>query len=323
MPRDLIAPAPRTPALREYEDGPVPEGHVRVHTEFGAPKHGTEMTMYRATRGANFPMGLGNMCVGRITELGDGVDGLSVGQRIAGYGSLRQTHTWRAGNVLVMTDAMTWKEAVCYDPAHFALAGVRDAKLRAGDHVAVFGLGALGQMSAQFAAVAGAATVTVIDPIAARRKVAMDAGADGGIDPSRDDVEAALREVSDGRGVDIIIETSANMAALNTALTGLAYGGTLAYLGWAKAFPAGLDLGDRAHVEVPDIIFSRACSEPNRDHPRWDFKRIEDTCWDWLSSQRFRCEGIIAPVVDFADVVEAYQDIDNHPEKSIKTGVRF
>jgi threonine dehydrogenase-like Zn-dependent dehydrogenase len=323
MPKELVATAPRTPTLREYEDGPVPEGHVRIETEFGAPKHGTEMTMYRGQRGAGFPMGLGNMCVGRITEISDGVKDLEVGQRVAGYGSLRQTHTWRAETVLVMSDTMTWKEAVCYDPSHFALSGVRDAKLRAGDHVAVFGLGSLGQMSSQFARVSGAATVTVVDPIAARRQVAIDAGADGGLDPTTDDVEAALRELSGGRGVDIVMETSGVMAALNTGIKCLVYGGTVVYLGWPKAFPAGLDLGERAHLEVPDIIFSRACSEPNRDHPRWDFQRIMGTCWAWLSAGRFRCEGIIAPVVDFADAVEAYQDIDNHPEKSIKLGVRF
>jgi 2-desacetyl-2-hydroxyethyl bacteriochlorophyllide A dehydrogenase len=323
MPRELIATAPRTPSLREYDDGPVRDGHVRIETEFGAPKHGTEMTMYRAVRGQNFPIGLGNMAVGRITELGDGVDGLALGQRIAGYGPLRQTHTWRADRALTMPDSMTWQDAVCYDAAHFALAGVRDARLRAGDHVAVSGLGSLGQMAAQFARVSGAATVTVIDPIAARREVAIRAGADAGIDPTTEDVPTRLRDIAGGRDVDIIIETSGVVSALNTALMALAYSGTVAYLGWAKAFPAGLDLGERAHTEVPDIIFSRACSEPNRDHPRWDFQRIMDTCWDWLSAGKFACEGIISPVVDFADVVEAYRDIDNHPEKSIKLGVRF
>ena len=47
MPRELIALEPGTPELREYSDGPLPDGCVRVRVEFGAPKHGTELTMYR------------------------------------------------------------------------------------------------------------------------------------------------------------------------------------------------------------------------------------------------------------------------------------
>ena len=69
MPRELVALDVRKPALRDYEDSPVPEGHVRVKVEFGSPKRGTELTLYRGDRMPGFPMGLGNMCVGRITDV--------------------------------------------------------------------------------------------------------------------------------------------------------------------------------------------------------------------------------------------------------------
>ncbi len=323
MPKELIATAPQKPMLREYEDGPVPEGHLRVTVEFGAPKHGTEMTMYRGSRGARFPMGLGNMCVGHISEIGEGVDGFAIGDRVAGYGSLRNTHTWRADRVLQMPERMTWKEAVCFDPAQFALAGIRDGQLRLGDHVAVFGLGAIGQMTVQMARMAGAAFVAVIDPIARRREVIPPAVADMSLDPETDNIEAALKDATNGRGVDVVIETSANYAALNMALQGLAYGGTIAYVGWAKECKGGLDFGGPAHFNVPNIIFARACSEPNRDHPRWSFQRIMDSCWQWLAEGKFQCKEIVSPVVPFEESVEAYQDIDFHPERSIKLGVQF
>lgn len=323
MPRELAATAPRQPILREYEDGPVREGHVRVNVEFGAPKHGTEMTMYRGYRGARFPMGLGNICVGRVSEIGAGVEGIEIGERLAAYGSLRNTHTWNANHVLRMPARMTWKEAVCFDPAQFALAGIRDGQVRLGDHVAVFGLGAIGQMAVQMARMAGAASVTAVDPIARRRVIVQNTGADSVLDPTTDDVPSAMRDISGGQGVDVVIETSANYAALDTGLKGLAYGGTVAYVGWAKECTGGLDFGDPAHINVPNIVFARACSEPNRDHPRWSFQRICDICWQWLAEGKFQCEDIVSPVVPFAESVEAYQDIDQHPEKSIKLGVEF
>ena len=43
----------------------------------------------------------------------------------------------------------------------------------------------------------------------------------------------------------------------------------------------------------------------------------------WLVSGRVSTEGIITPIVPFADAAEAYRAIDEHPEDSIKLGIRF
>ncbi len=62
MPKVFVAVAPQNPILRDYEHGPVPEGHVRVKVEFGATKRGTEMTGYYGLRRNKFAMGLGATC---------------------------------------------------------------------------------------------------------------------------------------------------------------------------------------------------------------------------------------------------------------------
>ena len=323
MPKELVAIAPRQPVLRDYEDGPLSADSVRVQVEFGAPKRGTEMTMYYGLRGAGFPQGLGNMCVGKVSEIGSEVEGVEIGERVAGYGHLKETHTWNAQRILKMNERMTWKEAVCYDPAHFALAAVRDGQVRVGDRVAVFGLGALGLMSQQFAKIAGADFVAVVDPIEGRRAVAEKTGADLVLDPTACNVGEALKEATGGLGVDVAIETSANYHALDDAIRSVAFEGTVVVVGWAKECKGGLDLGAVAHFNIPNLIFARANSDPNRDHPRWSFGRIMDTCWKWLSEGRFDCEDIVAPVVPFADAAAAYEEMDNHPERSVKLGVSF
>lgn len=323
MPRELIAVGVREPVLRDYEDGPVPEGRVRVKVEFGSPKRGTELTGYRGDRGGRFPMGLGNMCIGRIVEIGEGVEGLSMGDQVAGYGHLRETHTWGANSVRRMNERMTWKEAVCFDPAQFALSGIRDGQLRLGDRAAVFGLGAIGQMAVQLARMAGAVFVAAVDPIAIRREVAVKAGADLALDPTTQDVGAELKKATGSKGIDVAIETSGIYEALHQAIEGLAWGGNVAYVGWSKECKGGLDLGKTAHFIMPNIIVARACSDPNRDHPRWDFDRIMDTCWQILSDGRLQCEDVVYPVLPFDESVQAYKDMDYHPEKSIKLGLEF
>lgn len=323
MPKELIAIDVRKPILREYEDGPVPEGHVRVKVEFGSPKRGTELTLYRGGRRVKFPMGLGNMCVGKIVEIGKGVENFSLGDRVAGYGHLRETHTWHANNVYRMSERMTWKEAVCFDPAQFALSGIRDGQLRLGDRTAVFGLGAIGQMAVQMAKSAGAEFVAVVDPIAIRREVALKIGADIALDPTTQDIGSELKKATNGKGIDVAIETSGSYEALHQAISGLAWGGNVAFVGWSKECKGGLDFGQDAHFIIPNIIFARACSDPNRDHPRWNFERICEICWKWLSEGRYQCEDIVHPVVHFSESVKAYEDMDYHPENSIKLGVYF
>ena len=321
MPRELILREVRQPIIRAYEDGPVAEGSVRVRITAGAPKHGTEMQFFRGEVAVEFPRRLGNICVGTIAEVGPGVTGYAVGDRVAGYGGLRETHTWPADRVLRMNDRMTWQEAVCFDPAQFAFSGVRDSQLRVGDRAAVFGLGAIGQMAVQLARLAGAAFVAAVDPVARRRDAAASVGADLVIDPTAENAGDALKKATGNRGIDVAIETSGNYSALHEAIHGLAWGGNVAFVGFAKECTGGLNFGTDAHFMVPNIIFSRACSEPNRDHPRWDWPRIKEACWQLLADGRLQCEPIIHPVVPFSESIEAFGDIDQHPDRSIKLGV--
>src|SRR5215213_3234929 len=96
MPRELVAVAVRTPVLREYADEPPRAGEIRVHTLYSAPKHGTELHIYRGDQlpdghhwdeaqrlvlrreaaGSDFPQPLGNIPVGLVTEVGAGVEGV-------------------------------------------------------------------------------------------------------------------------------------------------------------------------------------------------------------------------------------------------------
>src|SRR4051812_28075874 len=104
MLRELVALEPRKPIFREYEEGLVGESEIRVKVEFGAPKHGSEMQAFQgvdpflSSRFDNeyqlfiedeevkrepYFLALGNMCVGRVTELGKNVNHLEEGQRVA------------------------------------------------------------------------------------------------------------------------------------------------------------------------------------------------------------------------------------------------
>jgi threonine dehydrogenase-like Zn-dependent dehydrogenase len=351
MPKKLVAVAPRKAALVDYEEATVGRNQVKVRVEYAAPKHGSEVSIFRGedpfvadlfdedwrlflerrsevleTDNGDGPV-LGNQWVGVIVEKGDDVEGLSVGDRVCGYGGIQETQivdTVDNPFLLEVPGTMSWKSALCFDPAQFALGGIRDGHVRLGDSVAVFGLGAIGTIAAQMAKAAGASYVAVVDPIEKRRQAAIEAGADAAFDPLSQDVGLELKKATDRAGVDAAIETSGNEQALQQALRGLAYGGTIAFVGWARAFSGTLDLGREAHFNNASLVFSRASSEPSRDHPRWDRSRIAMSCWSLLASGAIDCERIVDPVVSFDEAPRAYEEyVDRNPQQSVKLGVTF
>jgi threonine dehydrogenase-like Zn-dependent dehydrogenase len=369
MPRELIALEPRKPVLREYEESELRLRQVRVRTEFASPKHGTEMVGFRNEPSArrpydaewgcvipraggegprNFP--LGNMAVGVVTEVGPDATRFGVGDRVFGHLSIRETHTVDENYVDPLPDALEPESAVCLDPAVMALA-MRDAEIRLGDHVAVFGLGAIGLMAVQMARIAGADKVIGVDPIEARREVAEALGADVALDPLENDGDAgmSIRRISGAalgeverpegkrvlggywevptqfgqRGVDVAIEASGSVRALQQAIRATRFGGTICMISFYGGDAAGLRLGDEFHVNRQQLVSARVESLPLRDAPAWTLERLVDVALRWLASGRLRTEGIVTPVVPFDESVEAYREIDEHPERSIKLGISF
>jgi threonine dehydrogenase-like Zn-dependent dehydrogenase len=247
----------------------------------------------------------------------------ALGDQVFNFGSFKEEHIWLAAKARRLTSGVPWQAAVCLDPADFALGAVRDGNVRIGDAVAVFGLGAIGLIALQFAKLAGAYPVIAVDPIALRRDVALEVGADLVLDPSQVDAGLEIKLATDRRGADVVIEYSGHYLALQAALRGVAYGGTVVAGAFPGAFPAGLDFGAEAHMNRPKIIFSRACSEPNPDYPNWNEGRLFAVAWRLLASGAIQCEPLVQPVVPFADLLTEYPKIATHPQENIKLGVRY
>lgn len=349
--KKLVAIEPRVAALVEYEDRPIQPNEVKIKVEYASPKHGTEVVDFRgispfideefneewkmfmprkegASRGIVFgEFQLGNMVVGSISEIGDEVTEYKLGDQVCVYGPIMETVIVNAVNnykLRKMPEGSSWKNAVCYDPAQFAMSGVRDANVRAGDYVVVVGLGAIGQIAIQLAKKAGASIVIGVDPISHRCDIALKHGADYCFDPTKCDLGFEIKKLTNKLGADSIIETSGVSSALQAALRGIAYGGIISYVAFAKPFPEGFNLGREAHFNNAKIVFSRASSEPNPDYPRWSRKRIEDTCWELLMNGYLNCEDLIDPVVPIQEVAESYMEfVDQKPELSIKMGVEL
>jgi threonine dehydrogenase-like Zn-dependent dehydrogenase len=340
MPKRLICVGPEQLEWQSYTEPALAGDQVRIQVEHAAAKHGTEMaffTGYGLARGtydpayqvfrhdppANpYPMRLGNMLVGTVVERGPQAHRLTLGARVCLYGGFAETAVASETRCWPMPAEMPWQTAVCLDPADFAVGAVRDGHVRLGDAVAVFGMGAIGLVVVQVLRLAGARPIIAIEPLAPRRALARACGADLVLDPTACDAGLEIKLATGGRGADVCIEYSGARAALQAALRGVAYGGRVVMGAFPAPYGAGLDLGGEAHHNIPTIVFSRACSQPDRDHPRWDENRIFALCWELLKEGRISGEAIVQPIVPFDDLLTEYPRIASHPEDHIKLGVR-
>ena len=79
---------------------------------------------------------------------------------------------------------MTPEQAIILALAGVALAAIHDARIKVGDRVAIFGLGAIGLLAVQLANLAGAGWIDAIDLYPMRRVPAARFGAARTLDPA-------------------------------------------------------------------------------------------------------------------------------------------
>lgn len=98
-------------------------------------------------------------------------------------------------------------------------------KLRAGETVALFGVGGLGMQAVQLARMAGASRIIVVDVRAAALERARQFGADNVVNAAETDPVKTIREITNGRGVDMAVELVGYAKTMEQAMRCLRPGG--------------------------------------------------------------------------------------------------
>src|SRR5205814_1298493 len=96
-------------------------------------------------------------------EVGEGVEGLQPGERVATRSPHRQLVVASAGSARKIPDGVSDEEATWFGLACIVQNGVRRAEHEMGDAVVVIGLGILGQLVVQYTRLLGAREVVAID----------------------------------------------------------------------------------------------------------------------------------------------------------------
>ncbi len=170
-----------------------------------ARREGLLTTIEAAFNRLEQPMTLGYSSAGRIAALGPGVEGLRVGQRVACAGGGYAVHAEYISvpkNLLApLPDSVDYESAAFTTLGAIALHGFRLAGVQLGEHVAVIGLGLLGQLAAGIAKAAGCHVLGIdLDPD--RVALAREIGAESVL---RAEAGEAAQSFSRGQGCDAVL----------------------------------------------------------------------------------------------------------------------
>ncbi|MEZ4766999.1 MAG: zinc-binding alcohol dehydrogenase [Caldilineales bacterium] len=348
MPRRLETTAPRQVELVEYQEPPLLPHQARARAVLSGISHGTELNLYRGTspfenkvfdpdlrlfrplHGEAPPLRLGYEWVGRVVETGADVRHLHPGDLVHLLLPHAESHIFDPADVPyrrrveALPADLDPEDAVLLALAGVALAAIHDARIKVGDRVAVFGLGAIGLMTVQLARMNGATWIGAVDLYPARRALALEFGADRVLDPAADDVGLAIKSASSHRGADVAIEVSGHYAALHEAIRSVRKGGLVVAAGFYQGGGTALQLGEEWHHNRVTMVSSMAVwNNPHRGYPLWDRERINDVVTELLASGRLRTNGLISHRIPFERAAEAYELIDQHPEQVLKVVLTY
>ena len=174
---------------------------------------------------------------GTVESVGDGVSTLKPGDRVlgnCGYGASRERVALAAERLVKLPDGLDFDRAAGLGVTYgTTLHAFKDrAKLKAGETLAVLGAsGGVGLAAIELGKLMGA---RVIACASSAEKVAFARahGADEGIDYGTEDLKAALRRLTQGRGADIIYDPVGG-AFSEAALRSIAWAGRFLVIGFA------------------------------------------------------------------------------------------
>jgi S-(hydroxymethyl)glutathione dehydrogenase/alcohol dehydrogenase len=275
-------------------------GQVLVRIAFSGVCH-TQLNEVRGLKGPDrfVPHTLGHEASGTVVEVGAGVGKVRPGDLVvlswlkgsgadvpsARYADARGSAVNSGAISTFMELAVVSENRVTVLPAGVALreaallgcaiptgAGVvlNAMDLKAGDSIAVFGMGGVGLSAVLMSRALGARIIVGVDVQPSRLELASKLGATHVVDARSTDAVRAIREITENRGVDFALEAAGLRTTMEQALASVRDAGGHAVIA------GNLAAGERISIDPFDLIRGKRItgtwggeSQPDRDIPRF------------------------------------------------------
>lgn len=311
----------------EIQERPMPEplpGQAVIRVE-AVGVCGSDVAYYRYGKIGPFvvdgPFILGHEVSGEVVAVGDGVDNVRVGDRVAVEpgtpdrsceecragryhlcpnleflatppydGALLQYLAMDARCYFPIPDSMSYEDGALLEPLSVGLWGCQRANLQAGDDVLITGAGPVGLLAAEAARALGAGSVTLTDISDFRLGVARDHG-----------FAVEKSDAPTSRTFDVLLECSGANGVLAAGLGRLHEAGRAAVIGLAKTEEVPLPLSTLNWKEI-------TISMVNRYKDTWPLGIA------LVSSGRINLEGLVTHSFSLPQTAAALENTSTEPE---------
>lgn len=226
---------------------------------------------------------------------------------LMGDGGLAEWMLAPAYTCIPYSDQVGPVTAALAEPLSVAVRAARRGGIAPGSTVGVVGAGTIGLLVAQAARFAGAERVLVVERHEARRRLALEHGADAAVDPA--EALDAAAELTGGVGLDVTVEAAGSADAVVSAIGLARRGGRTVVLGVSDG-----------EIRIPMMEFLLGEKEliASLSHRRdTDFAQAVRL----LDGGEVDTRGIVTDVVPLAHVVEAFDELLANPAEHLKVVV--
>jgi len=276
-----------------------------------------------------YPMVLGHEPAGVVVKTGPGVNGWRAGDRAAfepaiycyhcefcrtGHhnvcadlrfmsmpgdpGFFREYANIPAHNLIAIPPGLSARDATIIEPLAVVLHSMKFAALESSETAVVFGAGPIGLMTVICLKLGGAGRVWSVEPVAARRELARQAGADVVLDPSAVDPALEILRDTGGRGVDVAIDCAATLGSVNHCLHATRNAGRVVVTGIPVEKEVPLDFSPMRRKEL--VLYNVRRSNHESDAAR-----------DMLISNLSRFAAMITHTCPLESIAEAFTQVEH------------
>lgn len=324
---------PKDIYIKEIEEVLCPSGYAKIKVR-AVGICGSDVSAYKGTSPmCTYPRIIGHEIVGEIVEVNDTSSDFNVGDRVIlepyvycgrcypclngrtnscenlrvlGVhidGGMREYISHPLQLIYRLPEGFPDEDAVMVEPLSIALHALHRLRVKEGEHVAIFGGGQIGNLSAQGVLTMGAIPI-LIDLLDERLEIARGVGIRNTLNPKRDDIAERIKEITNGRMAECVVEATGALSAIRSSIEVSAYTGRIALVGWPNQ-----------EVSLPTALITRKELDiyGSRNSVGEFPKAIE-----LISSKKVNVKPLISKVVSLEEIPEYVKMLAETPERFLK-----
>ena len=330
-----------------YTERPIPApkaNEVLVKLEY-VGICGSDMHYYETGAIGDFvvepPFVLGHEPGGVVVEVGEDVKHLKVGDRVAlepgktcGHcefcrtgrynlcpdviffatppvdGVFQEYVAHEADLCFKLPENVSTLEGALIEPLAVGFHAANQGGAHVGQTAVVMGAGCIGLVSLMALKAQGVSKVYVVDIMPKRLEKALELGADGVINGREQDVVAVLNELTEGKGIDVAIETAGSEITASQCIYAAKPGSTIVFVGYSKSGNMNLPISIALNKELTFKTIFR-------------YRHVYPMAIEAVAAGKVNLKGIVTDMFDFNDLQNAMDKSCADKANIVKAAVKF